>query len=288
MITKKWFIKKISQFLRDDLSNRLHLLDSSKIFDPNPLVGIANGDDNIYKEYKKVIGEFHLTPKEAIEKFCLEKDKKLLNKHLSVVAYILPFHEKTKKENAKAVKMPSRRWAHSRLFGEKVNVKIQSYLVDELSNLGILACAPAAHLEIFDVNREIWASNWSQRHQCFAAGLGSFGLSDGFINSRGKAMRCGSIIVNMKLISDKKKRPKNPYEYCTFCGQCIERCPVDSISFKDKHNKSICAEHVYGTTDFIQNNYGIDMYTCGLCQVGVECSNGIPEKKSTSSHPSRL
>jgi len=45
---------------------------------------------------------------------------------------------------------------------------------------------------------------------CFAAGLGSFGLSDGFINEKGIALRCGSIIVNHELPSDVDKRPTDP------------------------------------------------------------------------------
>lgn len=35
------------------------------------------------------------------------------------------------------------------------------------------------------------ASRWSERHAAYAAGLGTFSLSDGFISSRGIAHRCG-------------------------------------------------------------------------------------------------
>ncbi|HUX98016.1 MAG TPA: hypothetical protein VMV49_00555 [Candidatus Deferrimicrobium sp.] len=61
----------------------------------------------------------------------------------------------------------------------------------------------------------VWASTWSHRHMAFAAGLGSFGLSDGFLNERGIAMRCGSVIVEYQLPSDANKRPAAPYAYCT-------------------------------------------------------------------------
>ena len=79
--------------------------------------------------------------------------------------------------------------------------------------------------------------NWSHRHNCFAAGLGSFGLSDGFINPRGKAMRCGSIIVDLELPSDAINRPSDPYEFCINCGDCISRCPVNAITFENRHDK---------------------------------------------------
>ena len=32
-----------------------------------PLVGFANGDDPLFTEYKKIIGDFHVTPREALE-----------------------------------------------------------------------------------------------------------------------------------------------------------------------------------------------------------------------------
>ncbi|TKJ19847.1 MAG: hypothetical protein CEE43_14025, partial [Promethearchaeota archaeon Loki_b32] len=75
--------------------------------------------------------------------------------------------------------MPSERWAHTRLFGEQANMNIQKYLIEELKKLGINAFAPALNKKLFRINRKIRASNWSHKHNCFAAGLGSFGLSDG-------------------------------------------------------------------------------------------------------------
>ena len=32
-----------------------------------PLVGFANGDDPLFAEYKNIIGDFHVTPREALE-----------------------------------------------------------------------------------------------------------------------------------------------------------------------------------------------------------------------------
>ena len=46
------------------------------------------------------------------------------------------------------------------------------------------------------------------------------------------------------------------------------------------HDKSKCSTHVISTIPYIKKNYGIDIYGCGLCQVSVSCSSGIPRKKN--------
>ncbi|MFX1234518.1 MAG: 4Fe-4S binding protein [Promethearchaeota archaeon] len=278
-VNKQWFINKINQFLENDECNRLNKLDRSLIFEPDVLVGIADGNDDIYTRYKSIIGDFYLSPSEAYEWYCKKNNIKFSDKNLSVVAYILPINHKTKMENLNYSKtMPSERWAHTRLFGEEANMNIQVFLVEELKKLGINAFAPTLDKNLFKINRKIWASNWSHRHNCFAAGLGSFGLSDGFINAQGKAMRCGSIIIDLKLPNNGSDRPQDPYEFCIKCGDCISRCPVNAISFENRHNKMICATHLTGTIPFINQTYGINIFACGLCQVGVSCSDGIPKK----------
>jgi len=276
-LNKDWFLEKINSFLSDDESNRMTKVDGSLIYEPDVLVGFVSGNDPIFEEYKKIIGEFHLTPKEVFEWYCKNNSLDLDLKKLTVVAFILPINEKTKQENLEYSKeMPSERWAHTRLFGEQANVKLQKYLIDELKKLNIHAIAPMSEKELFKINRKVWASNWSYRHMCFASGLGSFGLSDGFINEKGKAMRSGSIIINFNLGSDANKRPSNPYEYCNNCGSCIKRCPVGAISFDGRHDKQLCSKKVMGTIPFIKENYDINIYSCGLCQVGVPCQNGFP------------
>ena len=281
-IDKKWFLEKIRGFLSEDESNKMKV-DGSLIFDPDVLVGFVSGNDQIFENYKGIIGDFHLTPPEAYKKFCEKNDITCSTENLSVVAYILPISQKTKKENLEYSKeMPGERWAHTRLFGEQTNQKLQKYLVSELKKeAGVEAVAPMTHGYMFRVHRKhakgVWASTWSHRHMAFAAGLGSFGLSDGFINERGIAMRCGSIIVDYKLPSDADKRPEDPYYYCSNCGTCIKRCPKGAITFEGRHDKQSCSEHVGSTIPYIKNNYEINIYSCGLCQVGVPCSDGIPE-----------
>jgi epoxyqueuosine reductase len=289
MVKKEWFNKKIGSFLENDPINKMDGVDGQLIFDPEVLVGFCSGNDPIFDEYKKRVGPFHLTPKEAFDKFCKLNDLELKGGGvLTVVAYILPINQNTKRENYEYSKeWPSERWAHTRLYGEKANQKLQKQLLNELKlEFGIIGVAPMTEKKLFKIHRKheyayqgVWASTWSHRHMCFASGLGSFGLSDGFINEKGKAMRCGSIVIDYKLPSDAEKRPSDPYEYCTRCGDCIKRCPVSAITLENGHDKQKCSEKVMGTVPYIKEHYEIPIYACGLCQVNVSCSNGIPSKK---------
>ena len=68
-------------------------------------------------------------------------------------------------------------------------------------------------------------------------------------------------------------------EYCSMCGDCIKRCPVGAITFEKHHDKQRCSEFVTSTIPYIKENYGINIYSCGLCQVNVSCSDGIPSKE---------
>jgi epoxyqueuosine reductase QueG len=278
---EQWVIEEVRNLVRNDPKNRLDRLDGSPIFD-EPLVGFAAGDDPIFARLKEVIGPFHLTPREAALAKAEQRAVPSASVHeVGVISYVLPISSTTRKENARMKDRPSRRWAHTRLFGEELNRSIQAHLVRVLEEQGYVAVAPELEESLFKMfidERVGWTSRWSQRHAAFAAGLGSFGLSDGLITSAGKAHRLGSVIVNRAL--DSPHRTEDIHRDCLSyqginCRNCMKRCPADAIT-QEGHDKARCAEFVLKQFPFVKEEYGIDIYGCGLCQTRVPCEGRIP------------
>ena len=125
------------------------------------------------------------------------------------------------------------------------------------------------------------ASTWSERHMAYAAGLGTFGLSDGLITARGIAHRCGSVVVNAKWPAS-PRRFRDHHEYCSYmrdesCGVCIERCPAGAIG-PDGHDKDRCSEYFeVRLAEWTKRpGYMGEYVACGLCQTGVPCESCIP------------
>jgi len=277
-----WVKERIAAFVANDARNRL-ALDGEIIYD-EPLVGFARGDDPLFKRYKKVIGTFHYTPLEWM-RLALGKElpSGLRARDLRIIAWVLPIAEKTKEETRMQKSATSCRWAHTRLYGEECNQALRSSVVSMLQGEGYLALAPFQSKFFATVkdNRVGYASNWSERHTLYAVGLGTFGLSDGLITPRGKAMRCGSVITNLRL----EPTPR-PYggrgDYCLFyrdgtCMECVDRCPVRAITEKG-HDKNVCRAFVHDKmASYIKKNYEIDIHACGLCQTAVACESGIPD-----------
>ena len=273
-----WIRSEISRFIRDSPKNTLGNQENDRAWE-EPLVGFSSGNDALYEFYKRDIAGFYLAPLEIFTRAFT--DTNIDASQLTVVSWILPHNEKTKSDNRQQTVYPSERWARARIFGERVNDKLRSHVVTSLQNRGFKAVAPVLSpiWKVSDNSRYGRASNWSERHAAYASGLGTFGLCDGLITQKGKAMRCGSAVTNMKL--QPTERPYDTHHaYCLFfshrtCGRCIQRCPVDAIGTSG-HDKSKCKNHLQKTRVFVKQNYGFEGYGCGMCQTGVPCESKIP------------
>ncbi|MDD1769121.1 MAG: hypothetical protein LUQ55_03970, partial [Methanomassiliicoccales archaeon] len=204
---RSWMISEIEDYVVSSPDNSLKGIDCTPMF-KRPLVGFVSGSDPIFARLKTIIGEFHLTPHEAMAKAAAKRKAEVPSEgDLGVISYVLPISDATKKENAGMTDMPSRRWAHTRCYGEQFNREVQAHIVKALENEGYLAVAPQLDDDMFRTlvdDRIGYASTWSQRHIAFAAGLGTFGLCDGLITQGGKAHRLGSVVVNRHLSSPRR------------------------------------------------------------------------------------
>ena len=282
-LTERRLADHVERFARESPANRLHEIDNSRIFE-TPLVGFADGDDPLFQEYKSIIGPFHLTPRQAIE-YALAEQSTAAHasvERLSVICWVLPIAERTRLSNRGRLRGPSRRWAHTKHYGEQFNDALREHVVSLLRDAGYLAIAPARS-PLFRIHRDGIkhppASTWSERHIQYAAGLGTFGLSDGFITPKGVAMRCGSVVTNLPLRSS-PRRYRDHTANCLFraqgdCAECIRRCPAGAIT-REGHDKDKCQAYIGEDLRDIHDQYQVTALSCGLCQTGVPCEAGIP------------
>ncbi|MGB2827865.1 MAG: hypothetical protein WBC50_06685 [Dehalococcoidales bacterium] len=273
--------EEIRAFVRHSPLNLMPDSNGDSIFD-QPLVQFADGDDAIFTEYKSIIDPTHLTPREALAMTC-EKSPDDLSEHLSVVSWILPIPEKTRESNRSQEDIPSRPWSYTRWYGEKFNEALRQHVAEVITGKGYLATAPFIQPYFKQMEKDNGpSSNWSERHIAYAAGLGTFSLSDGFITELGIAHRCGSVVTDMPLPVS-PRTASTPYSNCLYyvnksCQECIPRCPAGAIT-EQGHDKVRCREYQHEDIRYVRDKYGVGIQGCGLCQTRVPCESRNPAGK---------
>ena len=278
----------IKRLTRESTFNRLEFLDNSPVSD-EPLVGFANAYDPLIAQFKQAVSPSHLSPLEAWQKAHPDASKP---EHLSIIAWVLPLSETIRKSNI-GPRVPSHHWAHGRLYIEAISNEIRDRLVAYLEGQGHCAVAPA-RMPYFNVDWE--ASNgpistWSERHYCYAAGLGTFGLNRGLITQKGTAMRCGSIVADIALTPTERKPSRTadcPFLETGGCGDCIPRCPAGAITSEGKDNVK-CYKYLFEEIGPQVNELASEeaiekaqsatagrLGICGLCLTHVPCEDRIP------------
>lgn len=279
--TAGFIVNEIETFVRNSPLNRMPDNVEQVIFD-EPLVHFAGGDDPVFTQYKTIIAPSHRTPREALAQAYNKKPGELPST-LSVISWILPVTQGTRKSNRNQKTHPSLLWAYTRWYGEKLNEALREYVVKTLTGKGNMAVAPGIG-PFFKTERNEKGpySNWSERHIAYAAGLGTFSLSDGFITEKGIAHRCGSVVTDLAL-PPSLRTANTAFSNCTYylndgCKACILRCPAGAIT-EAGHDKNQCFE--YTSTQFaaMREELGFGNVGCGLCQTRVPCEFRNPVKR---------
>lgn len=280
MLSKNEIESFIKNLVKSSPDNTMQL-DSGEPSWEEVIIGFANGADPIFGDFKVHVGGFHQTPEECFNRIFEAAPARPGD--LTVISWALLQREETRKDNAAETFYPAERWVMARFPGENFNEILRQALVEELDSKNISAVAPvlSPHYELKFTDTYFYASNWSERHAAYAAGLGTFGLCDGLITHRGKAHRVGSVIARLNI--PPSVRPYNVHNaYCLFyakgkCMSCAKRCPVDAIT-ENGHDKEKCWFHAGGTCGkYVQEKFGFQGYGCGLCQTKVPCEKGIPK-----------
>ena len=250
-----------------------------KLFEA-PVVGFASADDALFTtEYKKegVIHPEYLTPAQW------------LPGARTVISFFLPLTKAVKESNRHRLDVPyvagipqtcSAQWLHARIEGQIFVNKITDHMQQLLKKEGFETICPTTSGTLRLITPFI--STWSERHAAYAAGLGTFGLSKGLITPKGIAVRFGSVITNAEFCPTKRAY-SDPFEYCTMCGACMPKCPVNAIDqakgCAQGKDQSVCGPYVksghlppHGPNRRVR-------YGCGKCQVGVPCESGIPDRR---------
>ena len=273
-----WMKSVITEFCAGG-ANSLQNRSGDSAFDM-PLVGFSNGEDPLYAAYKEHVGPDHWTPLEAF-RLAFPQEEATADE-LTVISWILTQTAATREASRRRRTYPSEAWARARIYGEEFNVKLRRHVVEVLAAAGVEAVAPflLPQWGRQSSDRFTIVSSWSERHAAHAGGLGTFGLCDGLITAKGKAMRTASVVARMRI--PPTPRPYQGHQdYCLFfshgvCGRCIPRCPAGAISPKG-HDKLKCRAYIHDVTiKYVKQSYGFDGYGCGLCQTGVPCEAKIP------------
>jgi epoxyqueuosine reductase len=283
----------IKEFVRISPLNHLTAYNNERIV-AEPVVAFADGDDRIFQDFKTIIGEFHLTPREILEKYVAGKNwrfspTKNIN-HVSVISWALPLNQKTRLMERSAPLGGSPRYNHSRWIGVKFYEHLEQYVAALLEVLRINAVAPtqSKFFEIKEMPGGWLAANWSERHVAYASGLGTFGLNGLIITSRGCAVYLGSVVCD-KALTPTPRHPNQvancPFYHDGSCGNCIERCPGSAISKEGRSNIK-CLKNLRDQQWIEVKKIGLDKElvgpapSCGQCSIGLPCEGKIPSLAS--------
>ena len=283
----------IKEFIYTSPLNHLTAFNNEPIVG-EPIVAFANGNEQIFQDLKTIVDEFHLTPREILEKHVGSKNWRFSPTtnidHISVISWALPLTKETRRMERTAPLGGSPRYNHSRWIGIRLYENLEKYVASLLEVLRINAVAPtqSKFFEIKEMSGGWLVANWSEKHVAYASGLGTFGLNGLVITSLGCAVYLGSVVCDIELAPT--QRHPSHMGNCTFyqdgsCRQCIEHCPGSAINQQGRSNIK-CLKNLRDEQWIKVKNLGLDKDlvgpapSCGQCSIGVPCEEKIPPSTS--------
>ena len=187
--------------------------------------------------------------------------------------FTIPLSYDAVKSNSEHPEEPSIQWLREYLYTNKLIEEIAQYLSKVLKSMGYTSIGlKPTH----DYNPSTLRSSWSHRHAGYICGLGTFGINNLLITSKGCAVRLGTIITEAKV--EESERPR--IEYCLEkrgikCRRCIERCPIRALDYWGK-GRFKCNERLMSIALKYKDILGGYTDACGKCSTGIPCATSIP------------
>jgi epoxyqueuosine reductase QueG len=252
-------------YIRDLINRFIEAYPAATGADPiwgKPLIAVAAAADPIFLTLKDRISPTHALPGD------------LLAGARSVVVYFIPFIREVPISNIGG-RETSLTWATAYIATNKLILDTNTHVHDELAKRGYTsAILPATHN--FDPQKLI--SDWSHRHIAYIAGLGTFGLNNMLITSRGCCGRLGSIVTDLELTPT----PRPAGENCLHkagggCKKCVDHC-VNAALTLDTFDRFRCEAMCRENADRLSHLGLADV--CGKCLVGLPCSFTSPARNT--------
>ena len=237
-----------------------------------PICGLAAADDPIFDTFRdpEINGPNWLGPRERMPEA------------KTVAVFYFSFSEEIRRRHRVSTELMDEAWVCG--YGDHGNVVVPfaQGMTAALEAEGVKVVNPTWDMEHPAVSAPVdnkgeedlhWSAPWSTRHVAFAAGLGTFGVHRHIITEKGCCGAMVTLILDCAL-EPTKRNYTDPYEYCSRCGACTHRCPVNAITMERLRNLKKCSEH---TTELFQQ---FKKGNCGKCMVGVPCEDRIPVKRN--------
>ncbi len=235
-----------------------------------PLLGFADANNHLFISLKKLVGKHHLLPKD------------IFSKAKSVISLFQPFGIKLVRENARG-KIPTKEWCLAYTETNKLLDLLTESLKCFIGRMGFGSERHSVFHHLSDkhdrnIKVTYMTSKWSQRHIAYIAGLGTFGLNNMLITSKGCAGRYSSLVTNMKLFPS--SRPDK--EYCLMkqginCGYCRKICPSGALR-EANFDYLKCWRYLIDQNRISEENKMPIVNVCGKCMSGAPCSIRRPGK----------
>ena len=232
-----------------------------------PLLSVLPADHFLIPSLRKMASSDHLLPEEV------------LPGAKSIIVFFVPFENKIIESNLKG-EAASEEWARAYILTNSLLGFINDEMEKILNENGFRAGKiQATH----NFDKQTLLSRWSHRHIAWIAGLGTFGINNMLITSKGCCGRLSSLVTDantQELIGEPITISTGPLsEKCLSkingsCGLCLKKCHVGAYNENGIFDRHKCYGACLKNAELHKAIGFADV--CGKCLVGLPCSSRDP------------